>query len=182
MPPTKPSVSVLVPSENSALETLTPLPSRSSRDSLARTMSSNTIAGTVSVRSSAGLGVTVMIIGVDSQCPRDGPHPQPLSHCDGRGEQNFPLACCSGRGVPPQRRGESRSLRSRRCAIRPARQRPLVKEIGAGVLGRQLLIEVDPQARFVIRVHKTIAHFGAAGEHLVQDIREDICLLNTKVR
>src|SRR4051812_21258887 len=74
------------------------------------------------------------------------------------------------------------SLGPRRGAIRPARQRPVVEEIFAGVLGRQLFVEIDPQPRLVVRVHKATAHFGTAREHLVQNIWEDVSLLNAEVR
>src|SRR4051794_35790983 len=74
------------------------------------------------------------------------------------------------------------NLRSRRRAVRPARQRPLIEEFLAWELGRQRLVKVDPQAGPIVRVHIAVANLGAAGEHLIQHIRKDIRLLNAEVR
>ena len=73
------------------------------------------------------------------------------------------------------------SSRARRAAVGQARLRPLPTLVGAGIFGRQLLVDVDAQARLVVGIHVAVAHFRAAGEHLVDEFGEAAPLLDAEV-
>src|SRR5437899_2313252 len=66
-------------------------------------------------------------------------------------------------------------------AIRGAGQRPGWRPLRAGIFCRLFFVDINAQARLLVRIHIAFPHFGAAGEDLLQLFAKAAPFLYTKV-